>query len=264
MSITGSLTNFSIAEILQWLENGKKTGLLTLRALSGTDAMSQQVHYIWVERGSIVAAANRLDHQGLVSLITQCRWVSDRAMTKLLEWCCPLNQPLGLSLKNHRILKPEQVEQLFQIQLLQQICPLFQVKAAQFTFDLNVPIPTREMTGLRVPATEATLMGLRVVENWENLATQLPNPNRGLLSIIAGEPQCRLDGLEWQVWKYTNGRVSLEAIAKQLKLSVEKVQEIAWRLITVGLAKEVPFFVGTLSSPAIESLPAQLFQDTKR
>lgn len=240
MSITASLTNFSSAEIFQWIENGKKTGLLTLHALSGDKVTPLKVHYIWVKQGYIVAAANRLDQQGLVSLITRCQWVSDRAITKLLEWCCPVHEPLGLSLKNQRILKTQQLEQLFQIQLLQQVCPLFQLKAAQFTFDLSATIPTREMTGLRIPATEATLMGLRVMQNRETLATQLPNPNRGLISIIAGEPDCRLDALERKVWEYSNGKVSLNAIAQQLRLSVEKVQQIAWRLITVGLAKEVP------------------------
>jgi hypothetical protein len=189
-----------------------------------------------VKQGYIVAAANRLDDHGLVSLITQCQWISDRAITKLLEWCCPPHQPLGSSLKHHRVLKTEQLEQLFQIQLLQQVCPLFQHKQAEFKFDSNAPIPTREMTGLSVPATEATLMGLRVVQNREGLAAQLPDPNKGLVSTIVGEPDCRLDALEWQIWKYTNGTLSLKAIAQRLSLPTEKVQQIALRFITVGLA----------------------------
>lgn len=256
-SIIGSLTDFSLPEILQWIEKGKKTGLLTFRALPGGKVPLLPVHYIWVYQGDIVAAANRLDNQGLVSLITQCQLVSDRVIAKLLLWCCPITKPLGLSLKHHRVLQTEQLEQLFQIQLLQQVCPLFQHKDAQVLFNPNVPIPTREMTGLSVSATEATLMGLRLVHNQEGLATQLPAPKGGLVSIIAGQPHCRLDTLEWKIWEYANGAVSLEAIAHQLKLPIEKVQQIALRLITVGVVKEVPVLIRPLSTRVVEPLPAQ-------
>ena len=264
MCVTGCLTDFSLPEIFQWIEKGNKTGLLTLRALSGAKATPPQVHYIWVYQGYIVAAANRLDNQGLVSLITQCKWISDRVFDKLLRLCCPIDQPLGLSLKNHRVLGTGQLEQLFQIQLLQQVSLLFQLQDAEFIFDPNASISTREMTGLSVPATEATLMGLRVLQNRDGLSAKLPNPYGGLVSIIAGQPQCRLDAVEWQVWEYTNGTTSLAAIAQQLRLPLEKVQQIALRFITVGLAEEVPLLINPPFRQAVKPLPMKLLQETKK
>ncbi len=258
MCVTGSLTDFSLPEIFQWIEKGNKTGLLTIYALSGAKVTLPKVHYIWVYQGCIVAAANQLDNRGLVSLIIQCKWISDRVFDKLLQWCCPLNEPLGLSLKNHRVLGLGQLEQLFQIQLLQQVSLLFQLKDAQFIFDSNAPISTREMTGLSVPATEATLMGLRVLQNQKTVASQLPNPHQGLISIIAGQPQCRLDALEWQVWEYTNGTISLAAIAQQLRLPLAKVQQIASRLITVGLAEEVSLLISDPFSQAVKKMSGRV------
>ncbi len=152
MSITGSLEDFSLPEIFQFIEKAHKTGLLTLRGLPESQAMPPRVHYIWVHQGRIVAAANRLDHQGLVSLIEQCQVVSDRVFDKLVHWCCPLDVPLGLYLKNQGVLQAEQLKRLFQIQVLQQVHALLQLKDGEFKFDQNVPIPTREMTGLSVPA----------------------------------------------------------------------------------------------------------------
>ncbi|HEY9708328.1 MAG TPA: DUF4388 domain-containing protein [Oculatellaceae cyanobacterium] len=264
MCVTGSLTDFSLPELFQWIEKGNKTGLLTLRALSGAKVTPPQVHYLWVYQGYIVAAANRLDNQGLASLIIQCKWLSDRVFDKLLRLCCPIDEPLGLSLKNHCVLGTGQLEQLFQIQLLQQVSLLFQLKDAQFIFDSNAPISTREMTGLSVPATEATLMGLRVLQNRDGLSAKLPNPYGGLVSIIVGKPQCRLDALEWQVWDYTNGTISLAAIAQQLKLPLEKVQQIALRFITVGLAEEVPLLISPTFSQAVKPLPTTLLQEAKK
>jgi hypothetical protein len=59
---------------------------------------------------------------------------------------------LGLCLKNQGVLQDEQLKHLFQVQVLQQVCALFQLKDGQFKLDQNVPIPMREMTGLSVPS----------------------------------------------------------------------------------------------------------------
>jgi hypothetical protein len=71
MSINASLTDFSLPEFLQFIEKGHKTGLLKLRPLPELQETLPRVYYIWVNQGHIVAAANRLDQQGLVKLIEQ-------------------------------------------------------------------------------------------------------------------------------------------------------------------------------------------------
>lgn len=263
MSVIGSLTDFSLPEIFQFVERGKKTGLVTLRSLPDDETTSPQVYYIWVYQGRIVAAANQLENRGLVSLINQRQWVSDRVIVKLAQ-LCPTTKPLGLYLKNHGVLQAEQLKRLFQIQVLQQVCALFKLKDGQFRFDTNAPLPTPEMTGLSVPATEATLMGLRVLRSWDALADKLPDPNSGLASVVVGQLHYRLDTLEWQVWEYTKGSVSLKAISRQLRIPVEKVQQVAFRLITIGLAEEVPLLVGTLSTQTVEPSPSQLIDEDER
>lgn len=235
MSITGSLTDCSIPEIFQLIEKGEKTGLLSIGALSGTSAKPDSVYYIWIEEGAIVAAANRLDGQGLVSLIAKQQWVSDRVFAKVLNWCCPLEQPLGLCLKNQGILSASQLEQLFNVQILQQFCPLFQSHEGMFKFDQNVPIPNREITGYSLSITEAILMALRWLPNWEALSHQLPHPHVSLANVSPGKTQVKLDLLESKVWECSQGEISLNAMANQLKIPVEKVQQIAFRLIAVGL-----------------------------
>lgn len=151
MSTKGSLTDVSLAEIFQLIEKGRKTGLLKLCAFREIRA-TPLVLYIWVHQGSIVAAANRLDQQGLVSLIAKHQGVRNRIVVELAE-SCPLDQPLGLCLKNRFVLETKQLKRLFHIQVLQKVCALFEFKEGKFEFDQNVSIPTREMTGLSVPLT---------------------------------------------------------------------------------------------------------------
>lgn len=150
MSITGALTDFSLPEIFQFIEKGHKTGLLTLRTLPESTTQTS-VHYLWINEGRIVAAANQLNEQGLISLINQYQWVSQRVVTKLAQFC-PANKPLGLYLRSQGALQVEHLEHLFQVQIIQQVCAVFQLKDAHFVFDQNVPAPRREMTGLSVPS----------------------------------------------------------------------------------------------------------------
>lgn len=149
MSTQGSLTDFSLVKIFRFIENGKRTGLLTLSTLSVSKTTPVSVYYIWVYRGRLVAVANRLDSLSLVELIHQQQWVSERVITKLAQ-LCPLDRPLGLYLLNQGVLKTSQLKKLFFLQVLQQIEALFQLNESQFRFDPNVLLPMQEMTGLSI------------------------------------------------------------------------------------------------------------------
>jgi hypothetical protein len=150
MSITGFLSDFSLSEIFRFIEQGHKTGRLMVCTLPQIPGAPAKCHYIWVDRGRIVAAANRTDGQGLISLIAQQGWFSNRLLAKLIQWCCPVDKPLGLCLKNHCILQDEQLQQLFLVQILQHLCALSQINEGHFNFEQNLPLPGREMTGLNV------------------------------------------------------------------------------------------------------------------
>jgi len=232
------LADLYIPEIFQFIEKGQKTGLLSFSTLPVPQAVPKSVHYIWVSQGHVVAAANQLNNEYLVSLIEQQgwkQWMSKRAFDKLVNWCCPLDEPLGKSLKRQGALQNSQLEQLFNLQVSHHVSAVLQLKDGLFHFDQDAPIPTREMTGLSVPATAAILMGLRVLPSWDALADKLPAPDEGLVSIIPSQLYYRLEDLEFQVWKYASRTISIQELAQLLSLPLVKIQQIAFRLSTVGL-----------------------------
>jgi hypothetical protein len=274
MCIAGYLSDFSLPEIFQLLEKGQQTGLLTIRTDLPTQA-SSTVYYIWVYQGRIVTAANRLNHQGLVALIAQRGWIDEHILAQLVQ-SCPIAQPLGSYLKQKDVLQAKQLKSLFQVQVLHSIRTLFQLKNAQYEFAANALLPTREMTGLSISATDAILIILREAQfscspknkdsspNGDAFTEQLSDPNRGLINTSSHQPHCRLNALEWRIWEYTNGTVSLRAIARQLRLPLKQVQQIAYRLIAAGLVEEVTLLVDNVSTKASDTLPAQLLQEAER
>jgi hypothetical protein len=159
MAIAASLSDFSLLELFLFIERGRRTGMVSFDTPAG--------FYIWFKEGHIVAATNRTDHEGLALLIKESEWVSDRVLNKLMYWCYPLNQPLGLYLKKHSVLQSSQLEQIFKLQILQAICFLLQLEDCEFKFERNVLLPAREMTGFSIAATEALEMGLQALKQWD-------------------------------------------------------------------------------------------------
>lgn len=257
MTFTGYLAEFSLPEVLQFLEQGHKTGLLTIRTLPTALTQEMQSHYIWLHQGRIMAAADRLDDERLVSMIAQRGWVSDHLASKISQ-SCPSNTPMGLWLKSQGMLQAEQLKLLFRTQVVGQVSALFELQNGNFELDSTATSPLAEMTGLSLPATEVTLMGLRTLRDWTALKGKLPDPTSALSSVIDGQPQLRLESVEWQVWEFANGSVSLRAIADQLGLPVEKVQQIAFRLIVVNLAEEVPIVTVAASTSVTDNLKEEL------
>ncbi|CAN1210211.1 DUF4388 domain-containing protein [Tumidithrix helvetica PCC 7403] len=254
MAIKGSLSEFSLPEIFQFLDQGQKTGLLSIRDMQDLQTGKAFARHIWFHNGRVVAAGNQLDNRGLARLIEQRGWVTD-AIRPEFERLIRENAPLGLNLKALGILQPDQLKLLFGIQVIREVCALFQVETGIFRFDGKIDLPKAEMTGLSLPATETTLMGLRSLKDWKVLESKLPEPNSTLFRIIPGHPHLRLDASETQVLELANGSVKLTRMSEKFDIPIQKIQQIAFRLIVVCLVEEVPDIdanVATNSDDVIE------------
>ncbi|WP_413171485.1 DUF4388 domain-containing protein [Anabaena azotica] len=256
MTITGNFADFSLPELLQFLDQGKKTGILSIEFLAEeNDNKKKQVYYIWLHQGRVVSAADRLDQQGLILMIAQRGWISERVISRVTQISsCFINSPLGLCLKAQGLVQPEQLKLLFNSQVLRPVCALFQVKDALFRFEPTSTLPLGEMTGLSMSATEVILIGLRALRDWRALEEKLPDPTSGLSGLMLKQTKVQLNAQEWQVWEFVNGQVSLQHIANQLSIPIVTIQQIAFRLIVVGLAEEYFMVAATPTYTLEESL----------
>jgi hypothetical protein len=259
MDLIGQFSEFSLPEIFQFIEQGNKTGLLTVDRFPKVD--NQPSYYIWFRQGYIVAAANRSDKQGLLSLMQQKGIAVDNNTLSLLK-DDGLKNPLGLWFKSQGLLAAEQLKTLFNTQVMGAIEGLLKLKNAIFKFDSSATLSMAEMTGLSIAAKEINLKILRNLQDWSSLTDKLPEPTSGFISEITGKPSLPLNQLEAKVWEFANGSVSISTIAKRLNVSVEAVQKIAFCFTVVGLAAEMPLaesdsFNAEIDSPIKEQPDAQ-------
>ncbi len=264
MTVNGYLTDFSLPELFQLFERGRKTGLLTITPnmigpvgmpiemvepnvtiegegepgpTEATGGRSLRCHYIWFYRGRIVATSSRLDQKELGLQLQSLGWVSERMALKL-DQVYPRHRPLGTWLKSQGILQSQQLQKLFYRQVIRQVSQLLRLKGGRFQFYSKARLPFAEMTGISLPGSAVILQSLRRIQDWSSLVTRLPAASSALISCRPQGERLKLSSSEWHVWEYTNGLLSLQSIADQLQMPILEVRKIAYRLIMAGLAEE--------------------------
>ena len=244
MSIIRSLDLFSLPELFRSIENDSKSGRLIVETpISGKIAKSKGIYYLWFQNGYLIAISNCLNQKGLINLIAERGWISPPIVSRL-RTLCPTGVPLGVYLHKMKLLNPEKLSLIFQLQL-HQVYQLFQLTGGRFRFDdfselqdRILTIPWLEMTGHRIKTSEACMYALRLMENSGNFIGQLPTPNQTLNRIV-DRPHLKLTAIERQLYDRADNQTSLLTIAKTTRLPVSIVQIVALRLIAVGLLEAV-------------------------
>ena len=247
MTIRGSLETFSLPELFQIIESGSKSGRLSFNpSIKNANSELQGTFELWFERGNFVAITNSLEYQSLIGEIQNNAWANLRDLVKT-KHSCPENIALGTCFQQQNTLTSSQINSLFQTQV-NALRQLFNVNYAWFKFeevDSNTifsngeRFPWKEMTGKQKKATELSLEAMRELSNWERFADDLPLGNSGLQKVVDSHDM-QLVSLENHLWNTADGTVSLEYIAKETSMSLEKVQQTALSMIYSGLVEEVP------------------------
>ena len=246
MDIKSSLETFSLLELLQLIDSGSKSGKLTIYTPSESlIAGKKSTYHLWFDKGRLVAVTLNSNNSDLITSIESRGWLKRRVIEKL-ENLCPTGVPLGTHLKNMGVLKPEQLQLIFQIKL-EQIYHLFENSSQESNYQVTFvgitnasTLPWMEMTGVRIRARQVALLALRKVRKWDNISLlhPLPAPTSALEKLVL-QPDFVLDPLELFIWKKADGTTSLENIAKQLHQSLINVQRAAFKLIIAGVLGEI-------------------------
>jgi Domain of unknown function (DUF4388) len=242
MSLTGYLSEYSLAEIFNFVQDGNKTGLLSIDSDRCLSRSLDNSYHISFQTGRVMSVSHGhgLAYLGLLKMMEQRQWLSPEQLTGLSINANKLGQPLGTYLKGCNALDTEQLRLLFDAQVVANICKLFgEIHYGRFNFNPQAPLVYAEMTGISLHAKEVSLLGLRMLRDWSSLSGKLPAPASVLHQVSSTLPDLRLDSQETKVWNLALGELSIEQMAVQLGLKIERVQQIGFRLCAIGLIEEV-------------------------
>ena len=242
MSLTGYLSEYSLAEIFNFVQDGNKTGLLSIESDRCLSRSLDNSYYICFQAGRVMSVSHGrgLEHRGLLEMMRQRQWLSPEQLTGLSINANKLGQPLGTYLKSCNVLDTEQLRLLFDAQVVANICKLFgEIHYGRFDFNPQAALIYAEMTGISQQAKEVSLLGLRMLRDWSSLSPKLPTPTAVLQRVSSTLPDLRLDSQESKVWSLAMGELSIAKIAALLGLKIDRVQQIGFRLCAIGLVEEV-------------------------
>ena len=127
MSLTGNLSEYSLVEIFNFVQEGNKTGLLSIDPDRCFSRSLDNAYYISFQAGRImsVSSGHGLEDRGLLKMMVQRQWLSAEQITGLSFHASHLGQPLGTYLKSCNLIDSEQLSLLFDAQVVAGICKLF-------------------------------------------------------------------------------------------------------------------------------------------
>jgi hypothetical protein len=240
MTLAGYLSEYSLAEIFNFVHEGSQTGLLEISPDPYAIPTSNEARFVWFEAGRTVAVTSGLDGKGLLMTIGQRKFMPPAQIESVASQLHQLPQPLGIYLKSRGLLDADQLKLLFNSQTIAAICKLFELKNRQFRFDPTRSPLNSELTGIGLPAQEVGMLGLRVLKDWSGLSAKLPAPEYAIQRWSAQQPNFRLDRHELQLWKLADGKTSLARLAEQMEISIDLVRQVSFRLSSFRLIQEIP------------------------
>jgi hypothetical protein len=242
MSLTGYLSEYSLAEIFNFVQDGNKTGVLSIEPDCTLELSLCDRYCISFQGGRIMSIVNGKDRtqNGLIGMMAQRQWLLPSQVAELENKLSSLQQPLGIYLKSQQAIDVDRLRLIFNSQVIANVCKLFvEVHQGHFNFDPKASLAHAEMTGLSLTAKQAILMGLRLRKDWSSLLSKLPAPESTIKRLSPEPIGVMLERQELQVWDLAVGEMSIVKIGRNLGLETIRVQQISFLLIVTGLVKEI-------------------------
>jgi Domain of unknown function (DUF4388) len=273
MALSGQLKDYALPELLTTIEQGGKTGMLTIRAFNESENEFKKT-YLSFKNGYLIAVSEDSMSRDLVRLMALNKFLDHSIIESLItmEEEFQLHLPVGSYLQTNNKINDLQLKKLFNVQVIERAVRLYALSDAWFTFNSRVRASMLELTGLQLKANNLNLLGLRALQNWDHLLDRLPeesfalikNPQMSMevsLSVLmpekASDFSTDLHPLEEEIVQYSDGKTSLSEIAAILNLPLLEIQKVAFQLIFAGYVDELPMVAASpVAAPSINKAPS--------
>src|SRR6185503_8429117 len=158
MSIRGTLKTMSVADLLQFLATGRKTGTLKL----GRGTIIKQIFF---EEGLIVGSSSNDPKERLGQVLLHYGKISESDLRIGLEVQRRSGRKLGTILSLRGLVSQDDIMEVLRTRTLEIIYDLFIWEEADFEFADNEPLPD-DLIRIQVNATSVTMDGIYRIDEW--------------------------------------------------------------------------------------------------
>src|SRR5260370_22093421 len=167
MGIHGTLRTMSVADLLQFLAGGRKTGTLKL----GRGGIVKQ---IFLEEGWIVGSSSNDPRERLGQVLLHYGKIEEAHLQTAMEIQHQSGGKLGVILSSRGFVSQEDVIEVLRTRTLEIIYDLFIWEEADFEFFDHEPLPA-DLIRIQVNVTSVIMDGIYRIDEWARYRNVIPS-----------------------------------------------------------------------------------------
>ncbi|HMS01561.1 MAG TPA: DUF4388 domain-containing protein, partial [Gemmatimonadaceae bacterium] len=231
MAIRGNLSEASLADVLQLLALGQKTGVLSL----ARDGSFGAIHF---DRGSIVHAAIVNGRDRLGDRLVRAGAIDADALARVQATVPDDDRALARALQERGDVAGELLARELRLIVEEVVCQLFTWNAGTFAFE---PQAAAESSLVHWAADTLLMEAARRVDEWTQIAKKIPSLDL-IFELDAARVQQRsltLTAEQQRLAPWLDGTHDVSALVERSGLGEFAVGKALYELITAGFAQRV-------------------------
>lgn len=257
MALKGELKTMLLPDVIQWLVNGLKTGILHLRSPKG---VTKKVYF---DKGRILSTASSDPREYLGQFLISRGLISEKQLNMAMETQFKSGIKLGKILIMAGILDENELSKMLRLKAEETLYDLFLWDEGEFIFEELKEIK-EDFVPISLDATSLILEGIRRKDEWGRISkliksTKVVLSRKGKLS----EAKDEISSFEMRTLEAIDGIKSLEEIALELHATDFNICFAAYCLCSKGLA-EIKEEKKSQDEISVEKVHSKIISEAKK
>ncbi len=232
MGIRGHLETMPLADVLQWLSQGNKTGVLVCRSARGV------AKRVFFEKGRVLSTASSDPREYLGQFLISRGFLTEEQLNMAMETQLQTGIKLGKILVTVGILDEDDLKAMLRLKAEESLYDLFLWGEGEFHFEDQESI-SEELIAIQLDVMSLVMEGVRRCDEWGRIRAVVPN---GRVVLARTGKRLRDASIEvstplLRVYEAVDDRRTVEEVALELHATEFYVSAAAFKLIENGLLR---------------------------
>ena len=233
MGISGNLKTMVLAELLQWLSMGQKTGTLVIE-----NQGKKITKRVFFDDGVIISSASTDPKEYLGRFLASHGFIPEETVNEALANQKKERQLLGKILVNMGAISEEDLHQMLRLKAEESIYDIFTWEEGEFEF-LDDQLPEETMIKMQLDVQGIVLEGTRRVDEWSRIREVIPSDLAVPVTVVESFDDLELDDIDRTLLDWIDDDRSVEDISNEAQISLFAVATVIAQQVQEGRVKVV-------------------------
>lgn len=233
MGLQGNFKTMLFPDVLQWLDTGRRTGVLHVRSVHGISKR------IFLERGAIVSTTSSDPREYLGQFLISRGYLGEEQLNKAMETQLRSGIMLGKILVTVGIIEEKELETVLRLKAEEAVYDLFLWEEGDFVFEDKEALEP-DLPRVHLGVMSLVMEGIRRKDEWGRIRLAFPS-DRVILDKAPSSrtPDFAPNTLARRAYEAFDGKRSLAEVALDLHTTEFQLAEAAFQLFETSRVHKV-------------------------